>query len=122
MTTDGAKGDTPERASLAARIPAEVSAALSEGQLSALAEAIGEPRPWRRQPVDIRITFPFFSRRVFITLVAGSDKRNPTRRRQDRETHPVRTASNMLFLGTAVVALYAVAGIIALLVAAAVRG
>lgn len=122
MTTDGPKGEAPAQESVAARIPAEVSAALNEAQLAALKRAIGEPRPWRKQPVDIRLTFPFFARRVFITLVAGTDKRNPTRRQQDRQEHPLRTASNMLFLGAAVVALYAIAGVIALLVAAAIRG
>jgi len=122
MTTDGPKGDAPAQNNTGSRIPAEVAAALNESQLAALQAAMGEPRPWRKQPVDIRVTFPFFTRRVFITLVAGSDKRNPVRRQQDRDEHPLRTASNMLFLGAAVVALYAIAGVIALLVAAAVRG
>lgn len=122
MTTDGPKAEPPAGDGVAARIPAEVSAALNESQLAALQEALGEPRPWRKQPVDIRLTFPFFARRVFITLVAGSDKRNPTRRQEDRKRHPLRTASNMLFLGAAVIALYAIAGVIALLIAAAVRG
>ena len=122
MAMQGAKTDAPSAEGIAARIPAEVSAALTESQLAALKAAIGESRPWRKQPVDIRLTFPFFTRRVFITLLAGTDKRNPKRRLQDRREHPLRTASNLLFLGAAVVALYAVAGVIALLIAAAVRG
>lgn len=122
MTTDGAKGEAPKSEGLAARIPAEVSAALNESQLAALEAAVGPPRPWRRQPIDIRLTFPIGGgRRAFLTLVGGTDKRNPTRRAQDREEHPIRTKTNLVFLGAAVVALYAVAGVIALLVAAAIR-
>lgn len=122
MTTEGPKADAPGANGISARIPPEVTAALNDSQLAALKAAIDEPRPWRKQPVDIRLTFPFFARRVFITLIAGTDKRNPVRRKQDRQQHPLRTASNILFLGAAVIALYAIAGAIALLIAAAVRG
>jgi hypothetical protein len=104
------------------RIPASVRETFSEIQLEAVRTAVGEKRPWRKHPIDIRVTLPLGSYGAFMTLVAGADRRNPDRRAKDRAMHPVRTASNMLFIGTAVVVLYAIAGVIALLAAIAVRG
>ncbi len=104
------------------RIPASVRETFSEAQLEAVRAAVGQKRPWRKHPIDIRLALPFGPLRVFMTLVAGADRRNPDRRAKDRTMHPIRTASNMLFIGTAVVVLYAIAGVIALLAAIAVRG
>ncbi|MDP6705330.1 MAG: hypothetical protein QF893_03210 [Alphaproteobacteria bacterium] len=104
------------------RIPTAVRETLSEVQLDAVRTAVGDKRPWRKHLIDIRVTLPLGPLRVFMTLVAGADRRNPDRRAKDRTMHPVRTASNMLFIGTAVVVLYAIAGVVALLAAIAVRG
>lgn len=104
------------------RLPPDVHESLSEEQLAALREAIGAARPWRRHPIDIRIAFPLGGRRAFLTLIGGSDRRGDERTRQDRKAHPLRTTGNMIFLGLAVVALYAIAGVVALLIGLAVRG
>lgn len=122
MPTDQAKRDELRIDDVIARIPTEIRDTLSEEQLQALRDVVGQTRPWRKHPIDIRLTLPVGSHRLFFTLVAGADKRNPDRRAKDREMHPVRTASNMVFIGAAVVALYAIAGVIALLAAMAVRG
>jgi len=104
------------------RVPPEVTQALSAGQVEKLRAAIAQARPWRRHPIDIRLTLPLFSRRLFVTLVAGADRRNPERRVQDRVTHPLTTVPNLVFIGVGVVALYAIAGMVALMIATAVRG
>ncbi len=122
MPADEAERDELRIDDIVSRIPAEIRETLTEEQAEALRDAAGQTRPWRKHPIDIRLTAPMGSRRLFVTLVAGADKRNPDRRAKDREIHPIRTASNMLFIGIAVVALYAVAGAIALLAAMAVRG
>ncbi len=102
-------------------IPSEVSESFTDVQLTAIKNAISRAQPWRLHPIDVRTTFPLFGRRIYVTLLSGIDSRSDTRRREDRQTHPMRTASNMLFLGAAVVGLYAIAGIVALIVALTIR-
>ena len=122
MSTNEARDISPQVSEIMARVPPEVRDTLSGEQLDALRAAIGEVRPWRKHPIDIRFTFPMGANRAYFTLVAGTNQRNTERRQQDRQAHPLRTASNMVFLGAAVVGLYSVAGVIALVIAAAVRG
>ncbi len=121
MSAEEAERDELRIDDIVSRIPAEIRETMSEEQLQSLRDAVGQARPWRKHPIDIRLTAPLGSRRLFFTLVAGADKRNPNRRAKDREIHPIRTASNMLFIGAAVVALYAIAGVVALLAAMADR-
>ncbi len=104
------------------RMPQDVYETLTEDQLAALREAIGAARPWRRHPIDIRVAFPLGGRRAFLTLIGGSDRRGGQRRGQDRQANPLITPGNMVFLGIIVVALYAVAGIVALLIGLAIKG
>jgi hypothetical protein len=104
------------------RVPEDVTAALTEAQIEQLRAAIGQARPWREHPVDIRVTVPLFARRLFVTLVGGAERRNPERRALDRAAHPLSTLPNLIFLGVGVVALYAIAGLVALVIASAVRG
>ena len=55
------------------------------------------------------------SRRYFLTLVGGADRRSPVRRHVERQTHPLRTLGNMLFLGAALTLTYGL-GVLGLLV------
>ncbi len=104
------------------RLPPDVRESLTEEQFAAFGEAIGASQPWRRHPIDIRIAFPLGGRRAFLTLIGGSDRRGDERLRQERQVHPLKTTGNMIFLGVAVVALYAIAGVIALLIGLAFKG
>ena len=122
MSTDDAKEEALRVLDVTDRLPPDIVDALTEDQMATLRQLITEARPWRKHPVDVRFTWPLGSRRLFFTLVAGADRRNPERRALDRKIHPIKTRSNLVFLGIAVVALYAIAGAIALVVASAVRG
>jgi len=104
------------------RVPADILASLNDDQVGRLRAVIAEARPWREHPINIRLSLSLFARRLFITLIGGIDRRGPTRRSQDRSMHPIATGPNAIFLGVVVVVLYAIAGLVALLVAAAVRG
>ena len=122
MPTEEASSEDLHAKGVADLLPSDIVDALSEEQVATLRQLITEAKPWRKHPIDLRATWPLGSRRLFFTLVAGADRRNPERRKQDRMNHPIKTKSNLIFLGIAVVALYAIAGAIALLVASAVRG
>ena len=103
-------------------MPSDVRDGFTEEQLAALREAIGAARPWRQYPINIRMTFPLGGRRAFLTLIGGSDRRGGQRRDLDRQAHPLGTTGNMIFLGAIVVALYGVAGVVALLIGLAIKG
>jgi hypothetical protein len=104
------------------RIPSEVIAALNGEQLGKLRAAIAETRPWREHSINIRLSLPLFSRRLFITLVGGIDQRNAERRAADRVAHPLGTPTNLTFLSLLAIGLYALAGVVAFLAALAFRG
>ena len=48
----------------------------------------------RRPAVDIRLTAPFFSRRYFITLLAGPEQRSQERLQDERARHTIWTVAN----------------------------
>ena len=48
-----------------------------------------------RYPVNIRITIPFFPRPFFLTLIIGSERRRPDRRKEERKRHPLNTWGNL---------------------------
>jgi hypothetical protein len=104
------------------RVPDDILQALSEDQVARLRAAIAETRHWRKHPIDIRLSLPLFTRRLFLTLVGGIDARGADRRAKERTMHPVATRPNVIFLGIAIVVLYALAGLVALMLAAALRG
>lgn len=55
--------------------------------------------PWESDhPVNLRLTIPFFKRRCYITLVAGTERRSPERLAAERLNHPIRTKGNLAFL------------------------
>ena len=55
-------------------------------------------------------------------MIAGTNLRSRYRREQDRKIHPIKTMKNMVFLGAAVVVMYALAAATALGVVAVVFG
>ena len=52
--------------------------------------------PAVRYPVNIRLTIPFVTRPLFLTLIIGRERRGPERRRTERLLHPLNTWGNFL--------------------------
>lgn len=88
-----------------ASMPGDVAATFSADQHSAIAGVLHQ-RAWRRPTVNVRVSLPLLSRRFFLTLVAGIDKRGAARRANERSIHPLRTLANLLFMGALLAALY----------------
>ena len=71
-----------------------------------------------RYPVNLRITIPFFPRRIFLTLIVGTEKREPVRLRAERKHHPVDTLGNLIAV-TMALGILSIAALFAVLVASA---
>jgi len=78
------------------RLPQGVIDTLTTEQIKAIQQAFEEPG-WRRSPVDIRLTIPFFGRKYYFTFVGGAEKRSGQRRAEERRQYPLRTAANIFF-------------------------
>ena len=113
MSREEASRDELRAKDVTERLPRDIIDALSEDQLARLRRVITETRPWRDHPVDIRASF----QHLFITLVAGTNRRSRDRREQDRKLHPLKTKTNMVYLGAAVAVMYAIAAAITLVLA-----
>lgn len=62
-----------------------------------------------RHPVDLRLTLPLPGRPVFLSLVAGREKRSVDRRAVERRQHPLHTLGNAVFMISSLVGFYAIA-------------
>ena len=82
---------------LLANIPEAVVESFTADQRAALWNA-AKPVSWRKHPINIRITFPFFGCHYFVTIVGGSERRAPDRIKRDSKMHPLKTAGNVLFM------------------------
>ncbi len=54
--------------------------------------------PWKKHPVDIRISVPFFGERYYMTIVGGREKRGRERVKSEGTEHALMTASNLVFI------------------------
>jgi len=109
----------PERpVPLLDRLPHAVRASLTPEQRQALS-AFTEPAPANAHPVDLRFTVPVPGRPMFLSLLAGPERRSKTRRTQERAHHPLHTIGNIIFLGSGLVGVY-VLGLIAFLAAGSI--
>ena len=123
LSTDAATGNGPEAWAVPAgglfeRLPEWVADTLSVEQKEAIHLAAENPS-WKRSPVDIRFTIPFFGRKFYVTVVSGAEKRSPERREQERHHYPLRTIANVFFfIGLAT--LFYVAAVIALALQSAI--
>lgn len=88
-----------------ASMPEDVATTFSSEQHNAIAGVLRQ-RAWRRSKVNVRVSLPLLSRRFFLTLVAGIDRRSAARRDSERAIHPLRTLGNLLFFGAVLAALY----------------
>lgn len=64
---------------------------------------------WRRHPVDIRFSLPFFGNWFYVTVVSGPERRTEERRAEQQHHYPLRTAANVFFVLGLGAAFYALA-------------
>ena len=97
------------------QLPEELRQDLSEAQVSGVVKALQKVGWQKKHAVNIRLSIPLFFTRVFVTVLAGSEQREPDRRAGEKESHPLRTFGNILFVGTVALTIYAfaLAGILA---------
>ncbi len=78
---------------------ADVAAAAGQLQADAANDKDVKSRDWgNTHPVNIRFSVPFVRGGYYVTLVAGIERRNPGRRSQERDKHPLVTVGNGLFM------------------------
>lgn len=78
-------------------------------------EAKKAPAPAPAPPVDIRFGIPLGAKRFYLAIHAGRERRSLSRRRAEREAHPLIRPGNLLFFIAALAMLYTV-GLIGILV------
>lgn len=83
---------------LFASLPARVRDGLGEEARAAIAKA-AEDCVWGEHEVDLRLSIPLISRRFYLVLLGGEERRSAARRKGERNKHPALTPRNLLFLG-----------------------
>ncbi len=63
-----------------------------------LIEAAARARPHAMHGVDIRLSVPLAWRRYYLAIMAGTERREPSRRVLDRQARPLATLGNVLFV------------------------
>ncbi len=81
---------------LFARLPPWILDTMTAEQKDALHQA-ATGFTWDRPPVNVRLHIPFFSRRYYVTVVGGEEKRSSERRAHERSHYPLRTMANVFF-------------------------
>lgn len=95
INSDKAKaGQTAD--GLLLRLPDEVVDILTEEQKERLTR-VHVDDAWRRHPVDVRMSVPWFGKRFYMTVIAGEEKRGRGRRDLDKSKYPVHTIGNLFF-------------------------
>ncbi len=89
--------DENPKSSLLAQLPPEIVASFTPEQRAALWDLSHAPS-WHRYPVNLRFGLPWFHHRLFVTVVAGSERRNPERAARERALNPLLTLPNTLFM------------------------
>jgi hypothetical protein len=85
---------TPAMQRVLERLPESIRSGLTETQLAAIDDALDFNNP-TRHTVNLRLTF--FGRAYFV-LLGGPERRNPERRVEERERHPLRSPGNIAVL------------------------
>ena len=78
------------------RIPRDVAAGFTDDQLLAIKMAFAA-RHRGAHAIDLRISIPTPLRRIYIVLLAGTERRTAARRRNERHASPIATLGNVLF-------------------------
>lgn len=63
----------------------------------------------QHHPVDLRMTLPLPGHPVFVSVLAGRERRSPERRWRERRLHPLHTLGNIVFMLSSLAGVYAVA-------------
>ncbi len=79
---------------LLARLPRQVAESFTDEQRTALCAATNAASP---PPVNIRLSLPLLKWRIFLAVLAGTERRNPARLAQERARNPLGTLGNALF-------------------------
>ncbi len=94
------------------RIPADVAATFTAVQLDAVKRAFGARTPGAHT-VDIRFSVPLVVRSVYVVVLAGSERRQLTRRAVERAFRPLWTVANTFVFGAfGLFAVLALAGVL----------
>ncbi len=78
-------------------LPVDVRAGLSERQRDAIAET-AKAFAGSRHATDIRLSIPLFTKRYYLVLLGGEERRSSERRAAERGRFPVATLGNLLCL------------------------
>ncbi len=90
------------------RTPTQILGELSDEQREAVNELLAH-QAWSRHPVNLRLTLPVWpGRRYYLTVVAGRERRNPQRRKHERQRHPIFKPGNVWFLVGLLAVLYVI--------------
>ena len=76
------------------RMDRDIAKSFSEVQLCEL-ERVLTSQTTKRPPIDVRITVPFFWHRVFVTFLAGPERRSARRLKKERGKHTLWTLANI---------------------------
>ena len=87
------------------RLPSPITQTLTGEQKQAISKVL-PGRTNRKPPVNIRLSMPMLRWRFYFTVMAGRERRSPTRLMIERSQHPVRTASNIMFILGGAMVLY----------------
>jgi len=64
-------------------IDADVFKTLNILQIEAIKQAVAAAKPYKKHPVDLRLTFPLFFVKLYMVLLIGRDRRCATRNKED---------------------------------------
>src|SRR3546814_6040089 len=101
-----------------AELPHDLRAALNESQRAALVQTAERmlAANWRPlHPVDIRLSLWLPFRRLYLTVIAGREKRDSARIAELRRRHPLRRVGNTLFIAAAAAGFYSMALVVVML-------
>ncbi len=73
---------------------------VTEAPESGALEAPRAERWGNHRPVNIRLSIPLFTRRNYLTVIAGTEQRSTERLAEEREKRPLATTADMMFLFT----------------------
>ena len=80
--------------------------------LIAVSVDLSENQPWRRlHPIDARYSFPWFSGRVYLRIMAGREDRARERAREDAKHGAARILVNIVLIGLGAALFYTLAGL-----------
>ena len=90
------------------RLPPHIHAGFTAEQRAAIAIAL-RARQGAPPPINIRLSLPVPPGRIYLSILAGRDRRGRERRREESRVNPLRTRHNFLFVVAAALVFYGAA-------------